>query len=109
MKGSVILHPVAQPCMKLVNPWLHSQKLVSSTVRRSCLSSRRTILAWRWTRRLSGAPQTYLPSRSTHSVMNNAFGSGDTRADVRAVVKWFNTAKGFGFVQPNDGSPDAFL
>ncbi|WP_437124264.1 cold-shock protein [Aquibaculum arenosum] len=41
--------------------------------------------------------------------MNNAFGSGDTRADVRAVVKWFNTAKGFGFVQPNDGSPDAFL
>lgn len=41
--------------------------------------------------------------------MNNAFGSGDTRADVRAVVKWFNATKGFGFVQPNDGSPDAFL
>jgi CspA family cold shock protein len=41
--------------------------------------------------------------------MNNAFGSGDTRADVRAVVKWFNTTKGFGFVQPTDGSPDAFL
>ena len=41
--------------------------------------------------------------------MNNAFGSGDTRADVRAVVKWFNTTKGFGFGQPTDGSPDAFL
>jgi cold shock protein len=41
--------------------------------------------------------------------MNNAFGSGDTRADVRAVVKWFNATKGFGFVQPTDGSPDAFL
>jgi len=28
---------------------------------------------------------------------------------VSAVVKWFNPAKGFGFVQPSDGSPDAFL
>lgn len=29
--------------------------------------------------------------------------------DVSATVKWFNPIKGFGFVQPNDGSPDAFL
>lgn len=28
---------------------------------------------------------------------------------VAAVVKWFNPVKGFGFVQPSDGSPDAFL
>jgi CspA family cold shock protein len=29
--------------------------------------------------------------------------------DITAVVKWFNPSKGFGFVQLNDGSPDAFL
>jgi CspA family cold shock protein len=32
-----------------------------------------------------------------------------TSQDVTAVVKWFNPAKGFGFVQPDDGSVDAFL
>ncbi|MBR0658688.1 cold-shock protein [Neoroseomonas oryzicola] len=25
------------------------------------------------------------------------------------TVKWFNPAKGYGFIQPNDGSKDIFL
>ncbi len=30
-------------------------------------------------------------------------------SEATAIVKWFNAAKGFGFVTPEDGSPDAFL
>ena len=28
---------------------------------------------------------------------------------IEAIVKWFNLSKGFGFVAPADGSPDAFM
>lgn len=35
--------------------------------------------------------------------------SVDERPSVLATVKWFNAEKGFGFVSPADGTPDAFL
>lgn len=33
----------------------------------------------------------------------------DPGSPVKAKVKWFNNTKGFGFVAPADGTPDAFL
>lgn len=35
--------------------------------------------------------------------------SSEQSVQIKAVVKWFSLAKGFGFVAPEDGSSDAFL
>jgi CspA family cold shock protein len=33
----------------------------------------------------------------------------ESQSAVRTRLKWFNATKGFGFVSPTDGAPDAFL
>ena len=43
--------------------------------------------------------------------MSDFMGSGasDERSHVTATVKWFNTTKGFGFVQVSPNEPDVFV
>ncbi len=50
-------------------------------------------------------------SSSASSSSSSDFGRQQpvSQANVTATVKWFNASKGFGFVAPSDGTPDAFL
>ncbi len=41
--------------------------------------------------------------------MNDRKSSRAVRKNITATVKFFDEAKGFGFVSPADGSPDAFI
>ncbi|MCG8491280.1 MAG: cold shock domain-containing protein [Sneathiellales bacterium] len=41
--------------------------------------------------------------------MNDRKSSKVVRKKIAATVKFFDEAKGFGFVSPSDGSPDAFI
>ena len=43
------------------------------------------------------------------SRFGHEFDDSDGGVAIRTRLKWFNAAKGFGFVSPTDGAPDAFL
>ncbi len=40
--------------------------------------------------------------------MTYPFSHPDTGARISATVKWFNPAKAYGFLVPEDGSPDIY-
>jgi CspA family cold shock protein len=63
--------------------------------------------------RAAGMAQHFLPGHR----YDKTSPSGDPDAHLRAkgkgmttgIVKWFNPQKGFGFIQPDDGSRDVFV
>jgi cold shock protein len=47
--------------------------------------------------------------RSFDGPRSGGGGSRDPAGPGSGVVKWFNSTKGFGFIQPNDGGGDVFV
>src|SRR5262249_38698706 len=55
--------------------------------------------------KLSGAGYGLGPDRSAGGVEETAA----NLVEVSGTIKWFDVAKGFGFIVPDDGSPDVLL
>jgi len=53
----------------------------------------------------AGAP---VSQKISWSIMSDISSPPDEGGSITAQVKWFNPTKGFGFLVPDDGSPDVF-
>src|SRR3546814_9611027 len=65
--------------------------------------------ALRWLQDVGGSPLACLGVAVVMTNDHDFDRDEITQRNVKAVVKWFNETKGFGFVQLSEGAPDAFL
>ncbi len=57
---------------------------------------------------LSGADDDHRDEQPRRSGLHELAPEGEVKQMATGTVKWFNAEKGFGFIAPEDGSPDVF-
>ena len=59
--------------------------------------------------RALAAPRRAAPALRARSLAVTMSSEASAGAKMQGTVKWFNTVKGYGFITPDDGTPDAFV
>ena len=78
--------------------------LLATTTRRSAMTAVRFNSS-----SLMQPTKVTLPTSFARAFSDYDSGSSSAADKVKGIVKWFDPKKGFGFVTPDDGSPDVFV